>query len=114
MGLKVSALLAARLANRSQRTITRWIETGQLAATPVGARTPKEHTGPSRWEIDVDDLAQMPNVTIDQSLLAEVEAQQAVLRQGTSVLERLEQLERAMEALQTEVRELREGRGSSS
>lgn len=108
MGLKVSALVAARLANRGERTIRGWIATGKLPAAPAGARAPGEGVGPSRWEIDVEDLARMRGVVLNQALLAELEAREALATASPGVLERLTRLEDTVGDLRTEVERLQE------
>ena len=74
MGLKVSAMEAARLTNRGERTIRRWIATGQLVAQPAGMRERGQGVGPYRWLIDMDDLSKTPGVTLNRNVLAELEA----------------------------------------
>lgn len=55
---------AADLCNVAERTIRRWIASGKLPAREVGPRSKVKgsRTGPSAWEIDVDDLAKIEPV----------------------------------------------------
>ena len=97
MGLKVSAIEAARLTNRAERTIRRWIAQGTLPAEPGGAREPGQGVGPSRWLIDVDELRRIRGVTVNEMLLAEFEAQAALAHSAESLLERINRLVRSVQ-----------------
>ncbi len=107
MGLKVSAREAAALAHRTERTIRAWVASGKLHAEPAGPRERRRGVGPNRWLIDVDALAKIPGVSLDRARLAELELRAAEADLSTSLVERVEQLEREVAALQSEVSELK-------
>jgi hypothetical protein len=106
MGLKVSARDAARLAGRTERTIRAWVASGKLKAEPTGSRGRRRGVGPNRWQIDTDELAGVPGVTLDKALLAEFEARAALIGGGENVLARLERVERDVAELRRRVEEL--------
>jgi hypothetical protein len=118
MGIQVTATEAARLVDRSERTIRTWISSGRLPAVPAGLREPGERTGPTRWAIDVEDLARIPGVTLNGAVLAELEVRarlsaQARAQGGESILERLAHLESLVAALMERVEQL-EGQPAAS
>ena len=87
MGKKVSAAQAARLADRNERIIRGWIKSGKLhAEKPEGTRD---------WQIDVDDLANMPGVKLvpredearDSTLSDRIEALEARMARLESLIE---------------------------
>jgi polyhydroxyalkanoate synthesis regulator phasin len=105
VGIKVSAAEAAELADRNERVVRGWIKSGKLRAEPAGPRQPERgRAGPSRWAIDVDDLAQVPGVAIDRERLAQIEAAGASTPGG--ILARLETIEREVQSLRARVRDL--------
>lgn len=106
MGLKVSAIDAARLTNRGERTIRRWIAQGTLMATPEGAREAGQGVGPSRWLVDVDDLRRIRGVVINDALLTQLEARSALAGSAQSLVQRVDELERAVENLQARLNRL--------
>lgn len=106
MGLKVSAREAALLTHRTERTIRAWVASGKLQAEPAGPRGRRRGVGPNRWLIDVDALAMMPRVSLDRVRLAELELRASQAHLSTSLVERVERLERQVSALQTEVSDL--------
>lgn len=110
MGLKVSAREAARLANRTERTIRAWVASGKLQAEPAGPRERRQGVGPNRWLIDVDLLAQMPHVSLDRVRLAELELRAAEAGVSTTLVERVARLEREMHAVKAELAQLQRER----
>jgi hypothetical protein len=98
MGIRVNAAQAAQLVGRSERRVRQWIADGKLRAEPSGTRTKGEHSGPSAWAIDTDDLERVPGVTVDPTRLAELTAGQNRTPQG--LLARVEQLERRLAILE--------------
>ena len=110
MGLKVSAREAARLANRTERTIRAWVASGKLQAEPAGSRERRQGVGPNRWLIDVDLLSQMPNVTLARVRLAELDLRAAEAGVSTTLVERVARLEREMHAVKAELAQLRRDR----
>ncbi len=106
MGLKVSAREAARLANRTERTIRAWVASGKLPAEPAGPRERRQGVGPNRWLIDVDLLTQMPNVTLDRVRLAELELRAAEAGVSTTLVERVARLEHEMQTVKAELAQL--------
>jgi hypothetical protein len=104
MGLKVSATEAAQLTGQSARTIRRWIASHRLSASPAGMRAPGQRTGPNRWQIDVDELARMPGVELDPTILTQLEARaRRAAQRGTTVVDQLAALEREVADLRDEV-----------
>lgn len=116
MGVRVSAAMAAQLTGHSEKWIRAAIRSGALPAeanSVEGGRKarPEQHIGPSRWAIDCDDLAKLPGVRLNTTLLAELQAREDGSTRG--LLARLAELERQVRDLQRQVRDLRAGRSST-
>jgi hypothetical protein len=113
VGLLVSAAEAARLCGVNEHTVREWITKGRLPAAPAGPRTkrPKHGAqgpvGPSRWQINTDDLARVAGVLLSRDALAMLEAQRGRTQAG--ILARLETQERELQALRARVRVLELG-----
>lgn len=107
MGIKISPAEAARLTGRTERTVRLWITSGRLPAEPSGFRERRTGVGPYRWLIDVDDLAQIPGIHLDQVYLAELQARHALTGQEPGVLERLAGIEHALTKVRTDIDALR-------
>jgi hypothetical protein len=107
MGLKVSAAQASQLTGIHERTIRQYISDGRLYAATAGPRDPEGKAGPSRWAIDVDDLAALPGVAINREVLARIELARG--HDPAAILARLEALERQMRAMQSQLLQLTGG-----
>jgi hypothetical protein len=94
-GVKISAVRAAQLVGRNERRIRDWIATRRLPAIKVG----------QTWQIDIDDLEQLPGVVIDREQLALLQRQEAATPHG--LLNRIHDLEDTVQLLQSEVVALR-------
>jgi excisionase family DNA binding protein len=93
-GVKISAVQAAQLVGRNERRIRDWIATRRLPAIKVG----------QSWQIDIEDLEQLPGITIDRARLELLWSREtdtpSVLRQ------RVRDLEEAVLSLRSEVAQL--------
>jgi hypothetical protein len=94
-GVKISAVQAAQLVGRNERRIRDWIATQRLPAVKVG----------QTWQIDIDDLEQLPGVVIDREQLALLQRQEAATPHG--LLNRVSDLENIVQHLQSEVAALK-------
>jgi hypothetical protein len=90
-GVKISAVQAAQLIGRNERRIRDWIATRRLPAVKVG----------QSWQIDIDDLEQLPGVVIDREQMALLLDQATATPHG--LLNRVDYLENMVQHLQTEV-----------
>jgi len=89
MGEKISVAQAARLIGRQERLLRGWIANGKLAATKTG----------QAWVIDLDDLARVPGVRIDQEQLAALADGAIATSARTSASQRIMDLEQEIVAL---------------
>jgi hypothetical protein len=111
MGITLSATEAARLTGVTERTMRAWLAAGKIPGAHKQAPEQAAGKGPVRWEIDSDQLAQVPGITLDRDALAVLEARGR--RSPGGVLARLDALEAQVRALSARVRALEASSGSS-
>jgi len=94
-GVKISAVQAAQLVGRNERRIRDWIATRRLPAIKVG----------QSWQIDIEDLEQLPGITIDRARLELLWSREADT--PSALRQRVRDLEEAVLSLRSEVAQLK-------
>lgn len=110
MGITLSATEAARLAGVTERTMRTWLSSGKVPGAHKQEPREAAGKGPARWQIDSDQLAQVPGITLDRDALAVLEGR--ARRSPGGVLARLDALEAQVRALSARLRALEASSGS--
>jgi hypothetical protein len=92
--VKISAVQAAQLVGRNERRVRDWIATRRLPAIKIG----------QSWQIDIDDLEQLPGITIDRARLEMLRSSET--NTLPELRQRVRELEEAVLSLRSEMAQL--------